>query len=160
MDENEDLNMEIKAFVNIAKPIYRKAAVEVITSCKKAGIPYQRQIELLRYPELDEELRIEYSDLIEKSEVETNGVSSKSLLETLAVKRQGVTNVDGDLKMEIQLFADIAQPIYRNSVKEIIIDCNEAGIPYQKHMEIIRYGELIEELRKEVPMNLLKSGLL
>ena len=59
MDDNEDLNMEIKTFVEIAKPIYRKAAKEIIEACKEAGIPYNTQLGLLKIPELIEELRKE-----------------------------------------------------------------------------------------------------
>lgn len=162
MDDTEDLNMKIKTFVEIAKPIYREDAKEIIKSCKEAGIGYKRQSELLRYPELLDELSLEYPDLIEKSKKEAIIESKERFLsEIRALKRKRLLmDNDIDLKNEIKIFAGIAQPIYRDSVKEIDAACEDAGIEYLRFTEDIRFSELIGELRKEVPINLLKPGLL
>ena len=164
MDENEGLNMEIKTFVEIAEPIYRKAAREIVRACREAGIEYQRQVELLRTPELDGELYLEYSDILEESsEVDIVGVKlGDSTLSRMraAEKRRLSMGENDELNKEIKAFVEIAEPRYRNAVKEIVAACKDAGIPYRRHCEILRFPELIEELRKEVPMNLLKPGLL
>lgn len=164
MVDNKHLNMGIVAFVEIAEPIYGKAAKEIVVACKDAGIEYQRQAELLGTPELDGELNLEYSDILEESrEVDIVGVKLRgSTLSGMraAEKRRLSMGENDKLNIEIKTFVEIAEPRYRKAVKDIFAACKDAGIPYRRNFESLRFPELIEELRKEVPISLLKPGLL
>ena len=77
-----------------------------------------------------------------------------------AEKRRLSMGENDKLNMEIKTFVEIAEPRYRKAVKDILAACKDAGIPYRRNFESLRFPELIEELRKEVPISLLKPGLL